>query len=148
MSGSSASVRVLAEDTRTVNVLAEARTVVDHLKSARPYNAKDRANGAGVIERLMDEVRTCWQGIPCARVALVAASDHLGLAHVPTVVRALRDGAGLSIEVSHRALFKLADAGEIELRPSGGTEFDTAADLALAPPGPNDTRLVYARRLR
>jgi predicted polyphosphate/ATP-dependent NAD kinase len=147
MAGSSARASVLAEDTRTVNVLAEARTVVDHLKSARPYNAKDRANGAGVVERLMDEVRPYWQGIPCTRVAIIAC-DKLGLAHVPTVVRALRDGAGLSIDVSHRALFKLADAGEIELRPSGGTEFDTAADLALAPPGPNDTRLVYARRLR
>jgi hypothetical protein len=102
-----------------------------------------------VVERTANQLKTYWRGQPLVDVALRAATEpRLGLAFVPTVVRAVRDGAGWSVADAHRAIEGLADAGEIELRPEVGTEFATAEDLALAPPGPRGTRLMRARRLR
>jgi hypothetical protein len=46
----------------------------------------------------------------------------------------------------HRVLTKAFDAGSIELRPDGGTEFLNAEDALLCIPGPRGTVFSYARR--
>jgi hypothetical protein len=132
-----------------VEVLADARTLVDRLRSARSLTTAQRAEAAAVVEQTASQLKMYWRGQPLVDVALRAATDpRLGLAFVPTVVRAVRDGAGWSVADVHRAIEGLAQVGEIELRPEAGTEFASAEDLALAPPGPRGTRLTRARRLR
>jgi hypothetical protein len=53
--------------------------------------------------------------------------------------------ADASLDLVHEALLTLAKHGSLELRPGSGTEFMTAEDLALCPPGPRGTSFVYAR---
>lgn len=133
----------------TVEILGEARTLVDRLRSARPITGAQRAEAAAIVERVASQLKTYWQGQPLVDVALRAATEpRLRLAFVPAVVRAVRDGAGRSVADIHRALDAIAQAGEIELQPAAGTEFTSAEDLALAPPGLRGTRFIYARRIR
>jgi hypothetical protein len=71
---------------------------------------------------------------------------RLGLAFVPAVVRKLRTG-GYEPAAALRALLDAAGASLIELRPESGLSRLGPEDLALCPPGPEGTRLSWARPL-
>jgi hypothetical protein len=74
--------------------------------------------------------------------ALVEAVDsHLELAYVPAAIRK----SGLGIDAAQRALLDLAHAGVVELRADSGSARFTEEDLRLAPPGPDSSRLLWAR---
>lgn len=68
----------------------------------------------------------------------------VGLAYVPAAVRAL---AGLGVPQVHAALLDAARAGRIELQPESGLGRLSAEELDLCPPGPQGTRLSWARLL-
>jgi hypothetical protein len=70
------------------------------------------------------------------------ANGRTGLAFVPAIVRA----AG-GPDVAHPVLEQLARDERIELRPESGLARLSADDLALCLPGPQRTRLSWARRL-
>jgi hypothetical protein len=73
-----------------------------------------------------------------------AAREPLGLAFVPEVVRQL-SAAGVS--AVHEVLLRLARAQQIELQPESGVGRLTADELSLCPPGPQGSRLSWARVL-
>jgi hypothetical protein len=66
----------------------------------------------------------------------------LGLAFVPDAVRGLN---GHGIADTHAALLEADRGGRIELRPESGFNPLTADERALCPPGPQGTRLAWAR---
>ncbi len=67
-----------------------------------------------------------------------------GLSFVPAVVARMRPE--LSAEAANAALLDAAKSGLLELRPEGGINRLSADELALCPPGPQGTRLSWARR--
>jgi hypothetical protein len=78
--------------------------------------------------------------------ALEAAREpSTGLAFVPRIMERL--GPRLNADEAQRALLDAATAGLIELRPEGGLHRLSEAELLACPPGPQGTRLSWARRL-
>lgn len=74
-----------------------------------------------------------------------AVRGSVGLAFVPDAVRAL--ASRHSVETVQDALLQAARTGRIELQPESGVGRLTAEELALCPPGPEGTRLSWARIL-
>ena len=68
----------------------------------------------------------------------------VGLAFVPDAVRAL---AALGVPAVQGALLDAARAGLVELQPESGVGRLAEEELALCPPGPQGTRLSWARLL-
>jgi hypothetical protein len=67
-----------------------------------------------------------------------------GLSFVPDIVATLR--GRLTPESTREALVAAARDGVLELRPEGGIGRLSEEQLALCPPGPQGTRLSWARR--
>jgi hypothetical protein len=67
-----------------------------------------------------------------------------GLSFVPSVVA--RKRASFTSDAAREALLTAAHRGLLELRPEGGINRLSAEELALCPPGPQGTRLSWARR--
>ena len=77
--------------------------------------------------------------------AVEATRDaQTGLSFVPSIVARLRPG--LTSDAARDALLKAASGGFLELRPEGGINRLSAEELTLCPPGPQGTRLSWARR--
>jgi hypothetical protein len=74
-----------------------------------------------------------------------AVRASVGLAFVPDAVRALT--AAHDLKSVQDALLDAARAGRIELQPESGVGRLSAEELALCPPGPEGTRLSWARFL-
>jgi hypothetical protein len=68
----------------------------------------------------------------------------VGLSFVPDAVRAL---AAHGVAAVQTALIDAARAGRIELQPESGLNRLSQAELDLCPPGPQGTRLSWARLL-
>lgn len=66
----------------------------------------------------------------------------VGLSYIPDAVRAL---AAHGVAAVHSALIDAAKAGRIELQPESGLNRLSQAELELCPPGPQGTRLSWAR---
>jgi hypothetical protein len=67
-----------------------------------------------------------------------------GLSFVPSIVLRLRPS--FSSDAAREALLKAAHSGLLELRPEGGINRLSPEELSLCPPGPQGTRLSWARR--
>ncbi len=67
-----------------------------------------------------------------------------GLSFVPSIVARLRPS--LTSDAARDALLSAASSGLLELRPEGGINRLSAEELTLCPPGPQGTRLSWARR--
>jgi hypothetical protein len=67
-----------------------------------------------------------------------------GLSFVPSIVSHLR--SSFSSDAAREALLAAANSGLLELRPEGGINRLSAEELSLCPPGPQGTRLSWARR--
>jgi len=70
--------------------------------------------------------------------------ESTGLAFVPDLVRAL---SHRGVDAVHAALVEAARTGRIELQPESGMGRLNAEELDLCPPGPQGTRLSWARIL-
>ena len=105
------------------------RRVTQHLVSPEKRSANDQRRV--LFERLLAVVDT-------TRDAMT------GLSFVPAIVAQLR--AELSPEVAGAVLVDAASDGLLELRPEGGINRLSEAELAVCPPGPQGTRLSWARR--
>jgi len=67
-----------------------------------------------------------------------------GLSFVPSIVARLRPS--FTSDAAREALLTAAHSGLLELRPEGGINRLSAEELSLCPPGPQGTRLSWARR--
>jgi hypothetical protein len=68
-----------------------------------------------------------------------------GLSFIPKVIAQLSNT--MDTTTATRALLQAAEHDLLELRPEGGLARLSQAELALCPPGPQGTRLSWARRL-
>jgi len=67
-----------------------------------------------------------------------------GLSFVPSIVAHLRPS--FTSDAAREALLTAANSGLLELRPEGGINRLSVEELSLCPPGPQGTRLSWARR--
>lgn len=74
-----------------------------------------------------------------------ARDPSTGLSFIPKVVYNL--GSIVSLDDARRALLEAAARGLLELRPEGGIQRLSEEELAVCPPGPQGTRLSWARRM-
>lgn len=77
-------------------------------------------------------------------------NPSVGLVFIPPVVAHFTEqiGSGVpSVREVWDKLLTLSRAGRIELRPEGGLNRLSSYQLYLAPPGPQKTRLTWARLL-
>lgn len=81
-------------------------------------------------------------------LAAVARHQHerTGMAHVPALVRELRD-AGNTVESVIDVLHLLGQRGRLELRPESGVGLLKPADAALCPRGMRGQPISYVRDL-
>lgn len=70
--------------------------------------------------------------------------QQTGLSFVPTIIARLRPS--LTSDAAREALLRAANEGLLELRPEGGINRLSAEELNLCLPGPQGTRLSWARR--
>lgn len=84
-----------------------------------------------------------WRALVLAELAR-HVRPGAGLAFVPDAVRAL---AHRGVPNVHAALLDAARAGRIELQPESGLGRLSPEELGLCPPGPQGTRLSWARFL-
>ena len=98
-----------------------------------------------VREQLLDFLSPRRQPVG-ADLVLSELTRHVrpsvGLSYVPDTVRAL---ASYGVPAVHSALIEAARVGRIELQPESGLNRLSAGELELCPPGPQGTRLSWAR---
>lgn len=74
-----------------------------------------------------------------------ARDDRMGLSFVPRIVRAL--APEWDLQAAHALLLEACRRGLVELRPESGLGRLSEEELRACPPGPQGTRLSWARRL-
>jgi hypothetical protein len=114
------------------------------LEQALPRSYSALAKGGGRNVSPSEKPR-----IPAVVSRLLSAVEatrdaQTGLSFVPAVVASLR--ADWGPDATNAALLDAANRGLLELRPEGGINRLSAEELALCPPGPQGTRLSWARR--
>lgn len=129
---------VLREDLR---MLAEPLTEILHTPqapAAPPHPGSETTDRGQPLPR-QDLAREL-------REAIAAKEDAtIGLVFVPDVIRALL--ARHALADIHAAIFAESAAGRIELRPEGRAELLQKEDVAISPPGPQQTILTWIRRI-
>ena len=105
-----------------------------------------------VREQLLEFVpapRARPPGPSLAEAVLTELGRHVrgsvGLSFVPDAVRAL---SSHGVPAVHAVLLDAARSGAIELQPDSGLDRLSAEEVELCPPGPQGTRLSWARLLR
>jgi hypothetical protein len=99
------------------------------------------------VESALTSARNGEKQVLVSRVlsAVEATRDaRTGLSFVPAIVAKLRPE--LNAQAAAAILVAAAGDGLLELRPEGGINRLSADELALCPPGPQGTRLSWARR--
>lgn len=118
-------------------------------KAAKAKNGLSllRADLAEALERALPPSQSKPTDVILSNVlsAVDATRDaHTGLSFVPSIVERLRPS--LTSDAARDALLRAANSGVLELRPEGGINRLSAEELTLCPPGPQGTRLSWARR--
>jgi hypothetical protein len=117
--------------------------VIEALQEVVPSLASARGEAALVAGKLPGDARG-------KLATLLSAVDETrdartGLSFVPAIVAKLSPSLGS--DATSRLLVEAATEGVIELRPEGGLGRLSEQELAVCPPGPQGTRLSWARRL-
>lgn len=119
------------------DVIEALREVVPSLAGARSGPAQ--AAGKRPDEDAKGRLETLLSAVDETRDA------RTGLSFVPAIVAKL--SASLGRDATSRLLVEAATEGVIELRPEGGLGRLSEQELSVCPPGPQGTRLSWARRL-
>ena len=137
--------KVVAKAARAKNGLSLLRSdLTEAFAQALPPGAPVSGSISSV-----SNARTEKEPRDAALSRLLAAVDatrdaHTGLSFVPSIVLRLRPS--FTSDTAREALLTAAHSGLLELRPEGGINRLSAEELSLCPPGPQGTRLSWARR--
>lgn len=111
--------------------------VAEALGRAVPASAAN--NGARADRKSTDRLLTSvLSAVDATR------EQQTGLSFVPAIIARLRPP--LTSDAAREALLRAANEGLVELRPEGGINRLSAEELSLCLPGPQGTRLSWARR--
>jgi hypothetical protein len=137
---------LVAEKVKTLSREQLATLADAGARSARAMRKSQRTLlAADVRDQLAGVVASPAQPLG-AEILLSELARHVrpsvGLSFVPDTVRALESRGVATV---HAALLEVARTGRIELQPESGLNRLSAAELALCPPGPQGTRLSWAR---
>jgi hypothetical protein len=119
-------------------------------RKGMPQKTLERAELSALLEGLLAIGVTSKAGARLTPSRLLAALDDLAAARgrsvfIPDVIRTLgADGEPLRAQ-AHEALFELARAGRVELRPESGVNSLPDQDRALCPSDAAGTLISYAR---
>ncbi|HEX4339023.1 MAG TPA: hypothetical protein VH062_24115 [Polyangiaceae bacterium] len=136
--------KVLAKVTKARGATLLTADVVDEIRDALPVVVRSTPSKASVRA---PAVLNTHEADPLGLVleAVDATRDEkVGLSFIPRVVDHLRPELGAA--TVQRVLLEAAGRGIVELRPEGGLNRLTADELELCLPGPQGTRLSWARR--
>jgi hypothetical protein len=130
--GELAKVLEKAHKTRDLSLLtADVREALEKALSALPVAAKKKP-AATALDRVLQTVDS-------------VRDSKTGLSFIPQVLTEL--AKTMDAKVATDALLEAAASDLLELRPEGGLARLSQVELALCPPGPQGTRLSWARRL-
>jgi hypothetical protein len=102
------------------------------VEAGAPKNELESKAPGDVLERVFSAVDA-------------ALDERIGLSFVPRIVQLLQSELG-GVDAVRSALAGAAELGLLELRPEGGMNRLSPAELELCLPGPQGTRLSWARR--
>lgn len=131
----------------TLALAATSKKVLTNQKSKLAFWRSDLEELSAELDTIRSFRKSVQEPSPEAEsqrilAALIEAVDStIALAYVPAAMRK----SGLSVEAAQRVLLALAHAGVVELRADSGSARFTEEDLRLAPPGPDSSRLLWAR---
>lgn len=128
---------LLANDvSEALHNVFEGSSFVDSLQSSKNAAGETPrptvATGPTAREQVLDAVDAAY-------------NEQLGLAFVPNVLKRL--SFEMDLTAAQAALLSVAQLGLVELRPEGGLGRLSDAELLVCPPGPEGTRLSWARRV-
>jgi len=106
----------------------DVRSLLEVLGTFEQSESKTKPSSAEVRQRLRKVIKE-------------QVNPTVGLAFVPNVVQSLE----LPVHEAQRLLVEEARQGHLELRPDSGTARFTEAELAVAPCGPDGSRLLWIR---
>ncbi len=102
-------------------------------------------SGLGSVSNARAQKKPADAALSSLLCAVDATRDtQTGLSFVPSIVARLRPS--FTSDAAREALLTAAHSGLLELRPEGGINRLSAEELSLCPPGPQGTRLSWARR--
>src|SRR6478752_1578154 len=132
--------KVVAKVARAKNGLSLLRSdLTEALAQALP------ASAAAPVSNTRAERMPGSAALSSVLSAVDATRDaQTGLSFVPSIVARLRPA--FSSDAAREALLVAAHSGLLELRPEGGINRLSPEELSLCPPGPQGTRLSWARR--
>jgi len=119
------------------DVTEEIREALPVVVRAAPASAPVRVP-AGLHTHEADALGRVLEAVDATR------DEKMGLSFIPQVVNHLQPELGA--DTVRRVLLDAAGRGIVELRPEGGLNRLTADELELCLPGPQGTRLSWARR--
>jgi hypothetical protein len=134
---------------------AFAKSVIAKAATAKTGLSLLHVDVAEVLARVMPPsapntgVRVEKKAVDRLLASVLSAVDatreqQTGLSFVPAIIARLRPS--LSSDAAREALLRAANEGLVELRPEGGINRLSAEELSLCLPGPQGTRLSWARR--
>lgn len=121
--------QVMAAGRRRLSIWRpDVRALLEVLGTFKLSESKTKPSGAEVRRRLHNVIKE-------------QVNPTVGLAFVPTVVQSLQ----MPVDQVQRLLVEEARQGHLELRPDSGAARFTEAELAVAPCGPDGSRLLWIR---
>jgi hypothetical protein len=135
----------LTKSTSQVTLLrSDLQALLDEVPSTKPDHRG--APMRGVIPAAKAAPASIEEPVRHLFAAIDATRDErLGLSFVPNVVRRL--APDMDVDTTHALLLDASRRGLLELRPESGLGRLSEQDLRDCPPGPQGTRLSWARRL-
>ena len=135
----------LAKPTSQATLLrSDLQALLDEVPSTKPPHRGASTRGIGSAPKPApassdERLRHLFAAIEATR------DERLGLSFVPNVVRRL--APDMDVETTHALLLDASRRELLELRPESGLGRLSQQDLRDCPPGPQGTRLSWARRL-
>ena len=115
------------------------RDVLDQLEEMLPAARRTTRPSATENGRPGDALSKVFAALDATR------DEAMGLSFVPRVLEQLQPEMGA--DVARKSLLDAAARGLVELRPDGGLNRLTREELEMCLPGPQGTRLSWARRV-
>jgi hypothetical protein len=127
---------LLTDVSEALRDAVEGTTLADALSSSKGNGSKTPDSPAATVLTTREQVLN----------AIDATFDEqVGLSFVPDVLKRL--APEMDLTAAQAALLSVAQLGLVELRPEGGLGRLSDAELLVCPPGPEGTRLSWARRV-